>query len=58
MQELTIKELTKELERWPELGHYKIKVGPYQLIQDEAGNIFSHIAGNTQIVFLKAEKKE
>ena len=41
MEELTIKELREELNRWPELDDYKIKVGPYQLVKDEYGNIKS-----------------
>lgn len=56
MEELTIRELKEELNRWPELDGYKIKVGPYQLVKDEYGNIFEGIKGETRLVFLLQRK--
>lgn len=53
MEELTIKELKEELQHWPELDDYKIKVGPYQLVKDEYGNIFECIKGETRLVSLQ-----
>lgn len=53
MEELTIKELKEELQHWPELDDYKIKVGPYQLVKDEYGNIFEYIKGETCLVSLQ-----
>lgn len=58
MEELTIRELKEELNRWPELDGYKIKVGPYQLVKDEYGNIFEGIKGETRLVFLLQRKQE
>ena len=57
MEELTIRELREELNRWPELGDYKIKVGPYQLVKDEYGNIFESIKGETRLVSLQRKIK-
>lgn len=53
MEELTIRELKEELEHWPELDDYKIKVGPYQLVKDEYGNIFEYIKGEARLVSLQ-----
>ena len=53
MEELTIRELREELNRWPELDDYKITVGPYQLVKDEYGNIFESIKGETRLVSLQ-----
>ena len=58
MEELTIRELKEELEHWPELDDYKIKVGPYQLVKDEYGNIFESIKGEIRLVWLKVEYKK
>ena len=55
MEELTIRELREELNRWPELDDYKIKVGPYQLVRDEYGNIFESIKGETHLVSLQSK---
>lgn len=57
MEELTIRELREELNRWPELDDYKIKVGPYQLVKDEYGNIFESIKGETHLVSLQGNFK-
>ena len=57
MEELTIKELREEFNRWPELDDYKIKVGPYQLVKDEYGNIFESIKGETRLVSLQRKFK-
>lgn len=58
MEELTIRELKEELDRWPELDDYKIKVGPYQLVKDKYGNIFESIKGEIRLVWLKVEYKK
>ena len=57
MEELTIRELREELSRWPELDDYKIKVGPYQLVKDEYGNILESIKGETYLVSLQRKFK-
>ena len=57
MEELTIRELREELNRWPELDDYKIAVGPYQLVKDEYGNIFESIKGETRLVSLQRKFK-
>lgn len=57
MEELTIRELREELNRWSELDDYKIKVGPYQLVKDEYGNIFESIKGETRLVSLQRKFK-
>ena len=57
MEELTIRELREELNRWPELDDYKIMVGPYQLVKDEYGNIFESIKGETHLVSLQRKFK-
>lgn len=57
MEELTIRELREELNRWPELDDYKITVGPYQLVKDEHGNIFKSIKGETRLVSLQKKFK-
>ena len=57
MEELTIRELREELNRWPELDDYKITVGPYQLVKDEYGNIFESIKGEARLVSLQRKLK-
>lgn len=57
MEELTIRELKEELDRWSELDDYKIKVGPYQLVKDEYGNIFESIKGEIRLVSLQRKFK-
>ena len=57
MEELTIKELKEELNRWPELNDYKIKVGPYQLVKNKYGNIFESIKGEIRLVSLQSKFK-
>ena len=58
MEELTIRELREELNRWPELDDYKIKFRPYQLVKDEYGNIFKSIKGETRLVSLQRKFKK
>lgn len=58
MEPLTLSELKAELERWPELSDFRIRVGPYQLVKDEDGNIYSRIEGGPRIVWFKGEFKE
>ena len=57
MEELTIRELKEELDRWPELDDYKIKVGPYQLVKDKYGNIFEEIKGKIHLVSLQRKQE-
>ena len=57
MEELTIRELREELNRWPELDDYKIKDEQYQLIKDEYRNIFESIKGETHLVSLQRKFK-